>query len=136
MDDLTAFITARLDEDEAVAKAATIEHLGTWRPVWILASDAARIVDTDGMLIGGSQLRGEAEHIARHDPARVLREVTAKRAMVAQHSRNPGTVFDACDWCSHEAADYPWPCPTIRAIAAIWNDHPDYQPQWAPETAP
>lgn len=25
-----------------------------------------------------------------------------------------------------------YPCGTVRRIAAIWSDHPDYRPEWAP----
>ncbi len=25
-----------------------------------------------------------------------------------------------------------WPCPTIRALASVYADHPDYQQEWRP----
>lgn len=40
-----------------------------------------------------------------------------------------------CASCgSGEPYEYPadWPCPTILALAAIWSDHPDYDPVWRP----
>ena len=52
------------------------------------------------------------------NPARVLREVTAMRAILAS-----------------ECAPYPRHAPpmtaTMRLLAAIWSDHPDYRPEWA-----
>jgi len=29
----------------------------------------------------------------------------------------------------HPGAD--WPCPTLRAFAAVYAGHPDYRPEWA-----
>src|SRR5690349_1270697 len=100
MDDLTEFIKARLDEDEAAARAA--EHNdgpGTleWRVGGPrhLTFDNHRSEDYvsvfaggwDRILIARDEVRGAplAKHIARHDPARVLREVAAKRAILNAH---------------------------------------------------
>lgn len=115
--ELADFLRERLDEDEAMAKAAQQTTMANGP----LADQAGPCVSDEGYA-----------YIDRFGPARVLREVTAKRAMVARHSRNPGTVFDSCDWCSHEAADYPWPCPDIRDLASAWADHPGYRAEWAP----
>jgi hypothetical protein len=55
-------------------------------------------------------------HMARHDPARALRQITAIRhiiAMTEEHMYNEE--------------------PTYREFAAIWSDHPAYKAEWAPE---
>lgn len=77
--------------------------------------------DEVGMAVAG--------HIARHDPARVLREVVAIRQVVGLHedsgdygSLGPGP----CSSCSG-AED--WPCATLLALATGWSDHPDYDEQ-------
>jgi len=127
MDDLAAFITARLDEDEAMAKLAAREG-GTWtqddperRPGAISSAGGQVVYDE------GAPDEYQAAHIARHDPARVLREVAAKRAMVADHG--PSEVApDACRRCKGGMA---FPCRTIRHLAAAWSDHPDYRAGWA-----
>jgi Family of unknown function (DUF6221) len=119
MDDLAAFIEARLDEDEAMAKAA-YQHgpnptqplappEGSWWPV-------VRLMERLG-----SGTYNDANHIARHDPARVLREVAAKRAIVAEHGRDNF----GCQSCQGDQR-----CP-IPFLAAIWSDHPDYRAEWA-----
>lgn len=71
------------------------------------------------------------------DKTRVRRECAAKRAIMAIHSDRDGD----CARCS----DYAWfaildggeheefPCPTIRHLAAVYSDHQDYQPEWAPQ---
>lgn len=65
-----------------------------------------------------------ARHIARHDPARVLAEVEAKRQIVEHHGE------------PHECPEYDvaWdsPCPTLRHLAAVYADHPDYREEWKP----
>jgi|HubBroStandDraft_4_1064222.scaffolds.fasta_scaffold586039_2 hypothetical protein len=110
---LTDFLIARLDEDEAAAKA--------WLPF-------------------GNPDAAQREHIARHDPARVLREVDAKRKILAEHCDTVGSVWipghghdnKFCARCvdSDRDGDYyaeePGPCLTLRALAAVWSGHPDY----------
>ena len=65
--------------------------------------------------------------IADHDPARVLREVAAKRAILAEHAAGA----DPCD--VHDASLRTIPCDTVLHIAAVWSDHDDYRQEWAPE---
>ncbi|MFD8687841.1 DUF6221 family protein [Streptomyces sp. NPDC059651] len=57
-----------------------------------------------------------ALHIARHDPARTLRQTSVLRDRVNLWSKMAGTHARTC----------------LRAIAAIYADHPDYQPEWRP----
>jgi hypothetical protein len=69
------------------------------------------------------------EHIARHDPARVLAEVAAKRRIVGMLSSivpaketNPIKSEDAvalADW-------------TLRLLALPYADHNDYRQEWGP----
>jgi hypothetical protein len=134
-DDLVAFLRARLDEDEAAAKAAA----GVAGPDWAWKTDVTLDDEVTDYLIapGGTLLadtRGGsdgdlAEHIARHDPARVLREVEAARAIVAAYLKAKGIEPD--DW-----ADDPALCEglhmAIYARAAVYSDHPDYRQEWKP----
>jgi hypothetical protein len=122
--ELTEFITARLDEDEAAAQAARKLAPSDTE----LAQQAGPCVSDAGYV-----------HIARHHPNRVLREVAAKRAILARHPPD-GDRWPDCATCSCEGAlagsdcigTVSWPCPTVRDVAAIWSDHPDYRPEWAP----
>lgn len=79
-DDLVAFLRARLDEDERVALDAL--PLGHWE-----VRGRHHVYKANGppsLPPVASYAIGEAEHIARHDPARVLADVAAKRAIVDQ----------------------------------------------------
>lgn len=141
-DDLIEFIRARLDEDEVAAKACASGIEGSWRGTteWH-ASERRRAVYAGAYPVADyiGELTGHAEHIARHDPARVLRAVAAKRGLLKPHE--PSFYDDQlgcgeCGWPS----DYPdpaiipqwWPCQTVRLIASEWDDHADYLPDWAP----
>lgn len=144
--DLIAFLNARLDEDEALARqAAQVAGLdwtfktevpeGCDYPTdYITSPDGALLLDT----MGG--IEGDAPHVARHDPARVLREVAFKRHILESHYPRRPWAPDAPDGlliCAGEEADGDtwqmatrWPCPDVRALAAVWSDHPDYDPEW------
>lgn len=120
--DLIAFITARLDEDEAAARAALSGSAdgGVWEIAYPYGGNAAMI---RGQGIAMMQEKPQAGHIARHDPARALREVALGRVILAQHGRSPHwRPGDELLDCQYQK----WPCPTLRALAAIWSDHPDY----------
>jgi hypothetical protein len=66
-----------------------------------------------------------AEHIARHDPARVLAECEAKRRIVEpwKYSEN-----EEMDWLYGAGAlgrNF-----AMRALASVCADHPDYDDAW------
>ena len=67
---------------------------------------------------------------------RMLREVTAKRAILAEHEPEPwGEPHPGLSRCGPRCGEEYWtiwPCATVRAIAAIYSGHPDYDPAWAP----
>lgn len=67
----------------------------------------------------------EDEAAAQAMATRVRATATHRRAVLALHS--PGTD-GACPTC----VDQPWPCLTLRHIAAAWADHPAYHPYWNP----
>lgn len=84
-DDLTAWLRVQLDEDERVARrAGGIDDLD-----WIYDRETFHVVSGRGQSIAARKPEGnpindvDGEHIARHDPARVLAEVAAKRRIVA-----------------------------------------------------
>ena len=122
MADLIAFLKARLDEDEATAKASVM-------PEWIISESgefgyivAAVGTETTGESIADAWQEDVAVHIARHDPARVLREVEAKRAMLAELTRWP---FDYRPGCNDPIRLF------VHLLAAPYSDHPDWRAQWA-----
>lgn len=79
----------------------------------------------------------DAEHIARHDPARVLAEVEAKRRIVERYAETEKRA-DSCirNGLSSEPDDevaerlaLEWCC---RMLALPHAEHEDYQPEWKP----
>jgi hypothetical protein len=152
------FIRARLDEDEVAARAATP---GPWRhdpgKEWIgdpkLLEMARRGVQTfAGEEFVGAGARPEvaciaatgpgddpqsmadAAHIARHDPARALRQVAALRAMVDKDEGAASEYGDGSELSGYGDTGYTvWRAHfTMCTLAAIWSDHPDYDPAWQP----
>ena len=120
--DLIAFLNARLDEDEMIAEAAGgSSPQGVWAQVdpdrrpGRIDCDSGYVVTYDE----GSPDNGQAPHIARHDPARALREVAFKRSILGQYQTAAGWSGDN------------WPL-SLRLLAAIWSNNPDYQQEWKP----
>ena len=67
----------------------------------------------------------DAAHIARHDPARVLAEVDAKRRTLNLHPlRSDGRI------CNEDEDIYP--CETVRLLALPYADRPGYRQEWRP----
>lgn len=138
MDDLIAFLRARLDEDETAAQAAT---WGPWTVGPTFGGENNRVyvkpdgpgIDTIGTCVIAGQIsnmpqwRANAQHIARWDPARALAEVEAKRRMVDHVSQE----------LEDRGADNPWwysdkLTPILEALALPYADHPDYREEWRP----
>ena len=71
--DLTEFLSARLDEDEAAPGESALPRGSGGSP------RTRRYRWPDDELVHSADRKADARHIARHDPARVLREVAAKR---------------------------------------------------------
>jgi len=130
------FLTARYDEDEAAARTCLgVNALADMRrgidpPRWTRDGGSIRDDRPDGS--GHPVLRvqhtwaREAEHITRHDPARTLADIAAKRRILEEHA--PGR--DRCD--EHDASFRTIPCPTILALASVYADHPDHRQEWRP----
>jgi hypothetical protein len=127
---ITEFLLARITEDEAVAREAE----------WVPDPDDPEDFDFDNTWStehgefagrGGPIFR----HILRNAPARVLAECAAKRAIIDEHREGRFfTTHQGCVVC--RTGDGPmlpvnYPCPTVRALATIYANHPDYRPEWA-----
>jgi hypothetical protein len=58
-------------------------------------------------------------------PDRVLAECAAKRRIVELHSGENDTP------CQSWAGNYTYePCPTLRALASVYADHPEFREEW------
>lgn len=150
MSDLVAFVTARLGEDEEQARLAAREG-GEWTQVDPVRKPG-RIGSLGGVVVWdeGEPDEHQAAHIARHDPARVLREVAARRRLIGEQTSDHapiesiyGTACRTCvTWQDAPLAEggetefgiaipQDWPCRVARAEAAKWADHAHFDPSWA-----
>lgn len=152
MDDLITWLRSQLDDDEQIANAAARD---AGEPVWSAGdeflSESVTTAETRSYIASGpyAGLNWEIrQHIAEYDPARVLREVEAKRRLVELHQpANPDAVpcegyagwpdkpWFYCATCgSGEPNEYPitWPCETIKLVALPYADRPGYLDTWRP----
>ncbi|MEU5742039.1 DUF6221 family protein [Streptomyces tendae] len=118
--DLVQFLHARLDEDERTARAATA---GPWRAnkhkygaeVYTESGEGVAF-DHDAGGVGWD----DADFIAEWDPARVLREIDAKRRIVdryawlREHGDTGGTAW------------------VLPLLALPYADRPGYRDEWRP----
>lgn len=106
---LTDFLLARIAEDEEMAEAV---HRGRWN---------SRVALLDPDLYG---------HVIRQHPDRILAECEAKRGIVALHDDLLKRELDHRDQSAFGAdlmhGD------VLRALAAVYADHPDYREEWKP----
>jgi hypothetical protein len=115
---LIEFLRARLDEDEEIARR--FERGGPWRVDGNKIYGPPRWSGADVLVVGHTW--GEVEHIARHDPARVLREVAAKRALV--DFLDPQGAPDGEGRYVAERA--------LLLLALPYSGHSEYREEWKP----
>ncbi|MGQ5576738.1 DUF6221 family protein [Streptomyces sp. ECR3.8] len=137
MDELVRWLGVQLDEDERISRAATP---GPWRDEGGYVTDVGpdglpRVQVTDHGTQDGEpeeddpQGRADSAHIARHDPARVLREIDAKRQLLARYeelraaSKEQGLIGDVTE----EYQDF-----LLRLLALPYADRPGYKESWRP----
>lgn len=130
---LAEFLLARIAEDEAMARTAGKPDTSGET----LHGYTVSAAEDEGAPDAGVEL------IARFDPARVLAECEAKRKIVEVHETiaafYPGCTIETdpcCEVCSG-GGEYPgsFPCKTLRLLAAVYADHPDYRDGWRAELA-
>ena len=134
---LAEFLAARLGDREAAALAA---GGGARERQWDAIGPGhqeGRVVDGHGDVIvydEGSPTFAQAQHIAMNDPDYALRDVAAKRKILAAHQPEPSARPPSedhklpCVVCSQDW----WPCDVLRTLGEIDSGHPDYNPEWRP----
>ena len=129
--DLVQWLGAQLDEDQRIAEAARGQLEGRW------SHDASipngYVYDERGGTVvydESAPSPEEAEHIAAHDPARVLREIEAKRAIVARYERamenrraHPKDLASAGALLALHGV--------VELLALPYADRPGYRGEWA-----
>ncbi|WP_067483802.1 DUF6221 family protein [Actinomadura hibisca] len=132
---LVEFLRARLDEDENTARTAA-EDVGATVWYWKVADETlyagrpSNTLNSNPFAVGarGFMEPGVGGHIARHDPARVRRDVEVNRQRLAQH-----TGIHRCDWGEHHGSDVLGWCSHLKRLAYPYSDHPDYNEAWRPD---
>lgn len=128
MTTITEFLNARLNEDEQAARYAFAAHNDA-QPDWYeIRSGAVNLGDHEDELLTFDA--GISRHIVRHDPARVLREVAAKRAVLSAHANLADNPHRHTNPRVH--AQWVTMIQVVQHMAAVYADHPDYQQEWAP----
>lgn len=114
---IVEFIIARLGEAEAAAQAS-----GPARAAWLTYRDnegrmlyttVAAADEDDPWIADGHELSEPASARVIYDPAHVLRDIEAKRAIMKLYEEHGGLLWHA-----------------VAAIAAIDRDHPDFSLDW------
>lgn len=151
-DDLVAWLRAQVDEDEQVARATDALY------PWVATDDAEvfEVVDlhaphrcdqheagkpnvcSDLLVARGEDIADQldderAAHIARHDPARVLAEVAAKRRIIDRYEfvTNHGPAVDhvrALDMSTGARAAL---LDAVKMLASVYAGRPGWRAEWA-----
>jgi hypothetical protein len=124
MSDMTLieFLEARLAEDELMATAAVEGATADWHVLYayrdIKDGDGHYVVLADGLYPTVAQ----AAHIARHSPARILRQCEATREVIAEFLR-----LDAVgDLPGRMVAET-----VLKRLASVHDNHSDFDPAWS-----
>jgi hypothetical protein len=134
MEDLMQWLGAQFDEDERIARAATQGH-------WVWSREFVTPPGYHHRTVGPLE-PGDAAFIAAHDPGRVLREIDAKRQLVARGG--PFCTSD-CDEPGNEPKnpdtnwttplEHHFDCAAYEAAAVIalpYTERPGYREAWRP----
>lgn len=121
-DELVAFLNARLDEEGDLARRC---GPGGVCGEWVARGGRVELgqVGLDGFP------PAVAQHVALHDPVRVLREVEAKRRVLGRHALSPAEGDPERPWDDRDDCQYDgelWPCDDLLDLARVHVDHPDF----------
>lgn len=130
MDDLVRWYGQQLDEDERLAHAAdgTVGGLDkdwTYQP----ADDTSGRVVARGFYVVILDVQGNVgEHVAAHDPRRVLQEIAARRQAIAHYQavRNYAREHEAYVLAEGAVVKQ------IQIAASAYDQRPGYREEWRP----
>jgi hypothetical protein len=129
IEELINFVRQQINEDERLAREAG----GTWHQT-DPERETGRIEDESGEVVvydEGSPNGWQAEHIARHDPARVLREVDSLRRVIelmAAQLKSAEVLPPG-----HREAAAARARGALQLLAAIFADRPGFREEWRPQ---
>lgn len=122
---ITDFLLARIAEDEQAARQASWSWSRPDRPDdpepdhWKTPAGTPTEVAGPMRNVAGADTAAIAIHIARQDPARVIADCAAKRSII----KLVRVVGIRSGTFALESA--------IHRLAAVYADHPDYDPAWS-----
>jgi hypothetical protein len=145
---LADFLLARLSDDEAVARAAAAD-VGWAPPGPERVQSGARWTTSYHVVVRSRSVAGAplekrpiadcgtlglspAKHIARHDPARVLAEVEAKRRIVEAWGGLVGDNEEQAWALEHGDRSQAVAITTLRLLALPYAGHEAYDEAWRP----
>jgi len=116
---ITEFLLARIADDEEVARR--------FRAGWIAAGVPADDLDLDFDTYSSHEYTEIGLGLGRW-----LAECKARRRIVELHEID-GPGAGSCEICTDR--DYvglvdEGPCDTLKALASVYADHPDFQDEW------
>lgn len=130
-DDLVTWLRAQFDEDERVARGVPDHRQRRGELHWqevdpeshpgLIGDQCGGVVTIGGP---GGTGRWHAEHIARHDPARVLAEVDAKRRLLSMADDMAG---------GDPYQEGPAGVEVLALLALPYADRPGYRSEWSPQ---
>jgi hypothetical protein len=136
VDDLVKWLGEQVDDDFEAARLVLGINLmvayqrGKPVPRWVPSPEGdAGIWDTDGTPRVRFVWAKERDHIVRHDPARVLREIEAKRQALAhyerirQHTRQGDEAYVLAEGAVAKQ---------IQIMASTYDQRPGYLEKWRP----
>lgn len=150
--DLAAFLAARYDEAEALARTA---DPGPWHVRNLGRHDLSAVIRKtgetpvshlpEGPLIAqfeGPRAARNGLHVAASDPARRLADIRLKRAILAEHphakaewpNSKHGFGCSTCDWDRDFGQGGDGWCATVRQLGTEFAECDGYRDEWRPET--
>lgn len=140
MDDLVQWLRAVLDAEAEEAREAADGDSGEWFMgdkwnVFRVEDETPNDDEETNALVCWGNVKPQSEHIARHDPARVLRDIDAKRATIAEYEKairkrdalEPNTPGYR-HWDNRSYGLYL----ALRHAAAVYAHRPGYEEAVAP----
>lgn len=151
MDDLVRWLGEQLDADERIAREAIrvvgnvpgaanwrfgnafTDEGGTYWQITTLTPDVSGVGPVElvgsGMSGGGAHEPEIARHAVEHDPARVLREIEADRALLRQYAEVAANDVEDVEYAHGWANALGL---AVRLRATVYRDRPGYRAEeWA-----
>ncbi|MBQ0974538.1 hypothetical protein KBZ00_25920 [Streptomyces sp. RK31] len=125
MDELVRWLRAQLDEDERTARATEWDGSGN-KLDWELMASATIDVGGDEFYVGDRTI---ANHMMAWDPARVLREIDAKRqslahyARIREHTKRGDEAYVLAEGAVAKQ---------IQIMATAYDHRPGHREEWRP----